>query len=297
MKGHDSSPKDQCHTSDRTCKHQIREQKSSSVNQHPDIQELICRRDDLGRRLGRPLARHKGTVKYDLYQKLNCELARARQRAQDALLVELQDKYDKEQPMLEVQRQLSGVKLSETVNHSLEQSEEVPLPQRRLIEALLTLPRPTLEEEMLRRTKAIDAITAYCLLDEGDTCRIAHEKRRRDSGPIDAEETEDSPKPKRESGSKPTLSQRELKLQAAVLSVSEEKRPLYCLICVGKSNLDLEKRTQTFKTHGDVTKHIKRKHLRYIADGDPVGCELCRLSLLHKMDFQRHAIDAHSTVT
>lgn len=204
---------------------------SSSVNQHPDIQELICRRDDLGRRLGRPLARHKGTAKYDLYQKLNCELARARQRAQDALLVELQDKYDQEQPMLEVQRQLSGVKLSETVNHSLEQYEEVPLPQRRLIEALLTLPRPTLEEEMLRWTKAIDAITAYCLFDEGDTCRIAHEKRRRDSGPIDAEETEDSPKPNRESGSKPTLSQRELKLQAAVLCIGRKTAVVLFHLC------------------------------------------------------------------
>jgi hypothetical protein len=32
---------------------------SSSVNQLPEIQDLIRRRDDLGRRLGRPLARHK----------------------------------------------------------------------------------------------------------------------------------------------------------------------------------------------------------------------------------------------
>jgi hypothetical protein len=37
------------------------------------------------------------------------------------------EKYDQEQPMLEVQRQLSGVKLS---NDSLEQFEEVPLPQK-----------------------------------------------------------------------------------------------------------------------------------------------------------------------
>jgi hypothetical protein len=50
--------------------------------------------------------------------------------------------------MLEVQRQLSGMKISETINGSLERSEEVPLLQKRLIEAILTLPRSTLEEEM-----------------------------------------------------------------------------------------------------------------------------------------------------
>jgi len=116
---------------------------SSSVNQLPEVQDLIRRRDDLDRRLGRPLAWHKGTVKYDLYQKLNRELAG---RARDALLKEILEKYDQEQPMLEVQRQLSGVKLS---NDSLEQSEEVLLPQKRLIEAFLTPPLPTLEEEML----------------------------------------------------------------------------------------------------------------------------------------------------
>jgi hypothetical protein len=75
---------------------------SSLVNKQPHIQDLIHRRNKLGRHIGRPLERHRGTVKYDVYKKLNQELAGARQRARDGLLAELQAKYDREAPMLEV---------------------------------------------------------------------------------------------------------------------------------------------------------------------------------------------------
>ncbi|EED11910.1 conserved hypothetical protein [Talaromyces stipitatus ATCC 10500] len=278
---------------------------SSSVNQLPEIQDLIRRRDHLGRRLGRPLSQHKGTVKYDLYQQLTKELGSARRRARDALLKEIQNQYDQEQPMLEVQRQLSGVKLSESVSHRLYQSEEIPLPQKRLSAALLTLPRPTLEGEMLRRTEAIDAIAAYCLFEEGDTCRIAHDKRQYSvHGPIDVTHKLSHPEVETKDQG---ISPQESKLHEAIRAVSMDsrsrnrkekvQRPLLCFLCVGNPNLDIVKRTQTFKAHGDVTKHIKRKHLKHIVEGNVVSCGVCGQTFLRKMELQRHASDAHSTVT
>jgi hypothetical protein len=78
--------------------------------------------------------------------------------------------------MREIQRQLSGVKLAEA-EKPLKCSKEVPTPQKRLMESLLTLPRPTIEEEMVRRTEAIDAVAAYSLFEEGDTCRLPRDKR------------------------------------------------------------------------------------------------------------------------
>jgi hypothetical protein len=38
----------------------------------------------------------------------------------------------------------------------------------------------------------------------------------------------------------------ELKLQAAIHSVSEDQKPLYCFICVGNPSLDFKRRTKTF---------------------------------------------------
>jgi transcription elongation factor Elf1 len=66
---------------------------------------------------------------------------------------------------------------------------------------------------------------------------------------------------------------------------------------VGNPNLDIEKRTQAFSAHGDVTKHIKRKHLKHIVEGKVLSCGICGETFLQKMHLQRHAIDAHSTVT
>lgn len=79
---------------------------SSSVNQDPEIADLIRRCDELSRQMGRPLSNHHGTEQYALYKKLNQEIAGARQRARNALLAQIQAKYDREQPMLSsVQKQ------------------------------------------------------------------------------------------------------------------------------------------------------------------------------------------------
>lgn len=59
---------------------------SSSVNQDPEIADLIRRRDELIRQMGHPLSNHHGTEQYTMYKKLNQEITGARQRARKALL-------------------------------------------------------------------------------------------------------------------------------------------------------------------------------------------------------------------
>lgn len=263
---------------------------SSSVNQQPEILALVRRRDDFRQQLGRPLSRHHGTAKYDAYQKLKQELACVRKRARDTLLSQVQKTYDQEQPMREVQRQLYGVKLGETINENLEHSEEVSLPQKRLIESLFTLPRTTLEEEMGRRTDAIDAVAAYCLFEEGDTCRLPRNQRSAGEGTMADYDGESS-----QSDGPGSLAD-EL-LEEAIRSVMKDERPRVCFICLGHPNLALGKRVRRFKTHGDVSKHIKRKHLRHSGADAAVACNLCGLKFPEVMHLQRHAYDAHSTVT
>jgi hypothetical protein len=282
-------------------------EQSSSVNELPEIQEIIRKRDEVSRRLGRPMSQHKETPDYKLHQKLTSQLSSMRQKARAELLKKIQYDYDQEQPMRELQLQLelaelnlpedelqqqlqlARSKFSNTVNRSLEGSDDLPRPLKRFAEAILTLPKPTLEEEMLRRTEAIDAGAEVCRFEEGETSRIAHNKRRRTEKAVD-DTTEHEPS---SDNSHPVL---ESKLQEAIRAVMNDTRPKYCFICVGNPNLDIEKRTQKFYEHGDVTKHIRRKHLKNMTVAESPACRIHSETFPHTQAFQRHAIDTHSTV-
>lgn len=74
---------------------------SSCVNQDPGTADLIRRRDELSCQMRRPLSTHHGTEQYTMYKELNQEIAGARQRTRNALLTQIQAKYDHKPPMLE----------------------------------------------------------------------------------------------------------------------------------------------------------------------------------------------------
>lgn len=268
-------------------------EQSCSVNQEPEIIRLMRQRDEIGRSLERPLSKNKGTPDYEMYRKLNRELAGARKRAQDTLLAHIQNKYDREQPMLEIKRQLSGIAPAGSSSKRLKCSTEVPVPQERLIKSLLTLPRPTIEEEMTRRTEAIDSVAAYCQFQEGDTCRLPRNKRSGGS----RKNIEIHDQRQLESELVDSSCQRDTPLELALRSAMKDHRPLFCFICVGQPDLDPTKRAQQFASHGDVTKHIKIKHLKKMVSSQSIACNICDKKFTEIMHFQRHASDSHKTVT
>jgi hypothetical protein len=101
------------------------------------------------------------------YQVLGREICNERQRQRSAVLKQKQAKWDLKHPVQEIEMQLSGLKFSEAVKSSLQLTDDMPLLQRRLVEAVLTLPGTTLEEETGRHNAAIDAVAAYCKFEEG----------------------------------------------------------------------------------------------------------------------------------
>ncbi|KAF4943558.1 hypothetical protein F66182_18733, partial [Fusarium sp. NRRL 66182] len=228
-------------------------EQSRSVNELPEIQDMIHKRDELTRRLGRPL---RGTPEYEPVQKLTNQLNGMKAKARKELLKKIRDDYDREQPMRQVKLQLelaslnlpedelqerlqsAWSKFSSTVNDALENSKDLPLVLKRFAEAILTLPKPTLGEELLRRTEAIDAGAAVCRFEEGRTSRKTHNKRRcAKKTAVEADDTPEHVLPD------PAL---EARLQEAIRAVSNDKRPKYCFICVGNPNLDIGLRTQQF---------------------------------------------------
>jgi hypothetical protein len=107
------------------------------------------------------------------YQKARRRLRSEKQRQRRLLLVDLVDRFKKEQPVIDSERQLSGKVVDEDTRDALEQSDQVTLEHLLLIDAILTLPETSLENENRQRIAAINAITAYCGVEEGPaSCRI-----------------------------------------------------------------------------------------------------------------------------
>jgi hypothetical protein len=182
--------------------------------------------------------------------------------------------------------QLSGLKFTEEVKSTLQITDDMPQPQRRLVETILTLPETTLEEEFARRNAAIDAVAAYCKFEEGGPPR--GRKPTKHSNPL----------PSLDVDPQVVAAQAEEKaLKAAMLSVFTAKRSLICFVCLGRKDLELAKRVYEFASPGDLTKHFKRKHLSQVKEKDRPDCNVCLMQLEHKMHFQNHALAIHGTVS
>ncbi|KAF2197852.1 hypothetical protein GQ43DRAFT_466094 [Delitschia confertaspora ATCC 74209] len=181
-----------------------------------------------------------------------------------------------------IQQQLLGVKFSDRIKTNLKRSPDRTAQHNRLIECVMSLPGSSLKEEAPRRSAAINAIVAYCHIEEGRTRRV-----QRATGLVKYDETV------RCDAVNPLVAA----LEAAKVSVYKEKRPTICFMCLGNEKSPIEKRIYSFRTSGDLSKHFKLRHLAKIKGDKGVGCDLCHVPLDDKMHLQRHAYDIHGTVS
>jgi hypothetical protein len=71
--------------------------------------------------------------------------------------------------------------------------------------------------------------------------------------------------------------------------VFKEKRLKVCFLCLGNKGLLLAQRIHLFSALGNLSKHFRHKHLKYIKSRKSLSCNLYKVSLLDKMQLQRHA--------
>ncbi|KAI9674630.1 MAG: hypothetical protein M1829_003712 [Trizodia sp. TS-e1964] len=116
-------------------------EESLSVNQDPVVRRLVAEREKWKRRFQGTATQQPG------YGIIGRAIFNTRQRLRAALLKYLQERWDPEHPGDEIERQLSALKLSQDVKTTLDQNNEMPLLQKRLAEAVMTLPGTTLFDE------------------------------------------------------------------------------------------------------------------------------------------------------
>jgi hypothetical protein len=262
---------------DPNCLQNLTREQSQSVDKHRRLRQLLAQRAKWNRRF-------KGAAtKQPEYGSLSSDIVNLRQRLRAALLKKLQDQWDIENSVNEVELQLSRLKFSNDLGTKVQVVDEMPLMQKRLIETVMTMPGTTVEEEFRQRNAAIDAIATYCYFQEGRAVAMPRERP-----------------PTQAKGVCPQLVAADTEkqaLSAAMLLVFTEERPTICFICLGEASLPFEKCVYSFTSPGDLTKHFKQKHLSNIRRGDWIGCKVCWMSLKHKMHLQNHAARIYRTVS
>ncbi|KAH6667257.1 hypothetical protein B0J14DRAFT_603092, partial [Halenospora varia] len=153
------------------------------------------------------------------YQKACRRLKSEKQRQRRLLLVDIVDRFKKEQPVIDSERQLSGKVVNEDTRDAFERSDQMTPEHLCLIDAILTLPETSLENEYQRRIAAVNGG-----VEEGPASRRIQRGRplKVDGPPVKAEEPD-------------ALSQ-------AILSIKTEKRPTICFLCVGNPALPVRER-------------------------------------------------------
>ncbi|KAL8799611.1 MAG: hypothetical protein Q9182_005762 [Xanthomendoza sp. 2 TL-2023] len=249
----------------------------AEVDRHPEVRLLRRRLKSLlqtFRDQKRSIASIKGTLLYSHYRQTYQALRNLRRRHEKALLTEVKERYKKEQPVIDIQRQLKGLPVAE--QEALRAAEYVFAERVQAIDALFTHARSSTEEECQRRVAAIDALIVLCKKQESQGFR-----RRRANIKVKEEQTSVSPPP--------DLSE----------TLPVECEATQCICCLGNEDLSVADRLKAFAARGDLKKHFHRKHLRHHPDGQPIACPhpWCDVTLDGAMHLQNHAEVVHQIRT
>ncbi|CAG8976664.1 hypothetical protein HYALB_00002180, partial [Hymenoscyphus albidus] len=233
----------------RPCK--LTTKHSTSVNRLPCIVKLIGRAKKFAEA---PL----DTQSNEKHQKACRRVTNEKQRQRRKLLVQIVDRFKKEQPVIDSERQLSGKVVHEETREALQRSDQMTPEQLLLIDSILNLPETTLEKEHQRRITAINAVTAYCGVEEGTPSRRVQIGQPANDMTVKPENLI-------------ALSSESI-LRKAVLSIKTDKRPTMCFLCVGNPNLTTRERVVSYANPGSLSRHFLRKHVKKLEKGNHVEC-------------------------
>ena len=249
----------------------------AEVTRYPDVRLLRRRLKSLLQKFRdqkRSIASTKGTLIYDHYRQTYQAHRNLKRRHEKALLTKVKERYKKEQPVIDIQRQLKGLPIAE--QEALHAAEYVFEERVHAIDALFTFATSSTEEECQRRVLAINALIALCKKQESQGFR-----RRKADVKVKEKQTSISPPPN----------------MSETLPI--ECKATQCIFCLGNEDLSAADRLKAFASRGDLKKHFHRKHLRHHPYGQPIACPhpRCDVILNSTMHLQNHAEVVHKTPT
>lgn len=209
-----------------------------------------------------------------------------KQRQKRLLLKEVKAKFNKEQPVIDSERQLLKEPIDIDSKDTLIQEDQMGPEHLCLVNAIITLPGTTLEKEYERRINAINAVVAYCTVEEGPATNRQ----------VNRPKAHSKDNAQKDAVSIPELSDAEI-LGTALSSVAVGERTDYCPICIGNPDLALRERTRKYATGGSLTRHVVRTHVHPLNEdkNDFVVC--CNVRMVTRKEILRHEEQRHRIVS
>jgi hypothetical protein len=206
------------------------------------------------------------------YKDINRQIDRVTKLEERASLKRIQEIYDYEAPIRDIQAQLAGN--LELIEHGASITADIKLAfqERYRIAKAFSEPPTNLSE----RISILDDMLALCSKQEAPKRRCS----QRICSSTEAQKQE--------------LQSLELKSQQKSITphLSLLIQPTECLFCLGKEGV----RSCQFATRASLTRHVDRIHLKHHPYGKPFDCPhpSCNgIKLVHVMHFKRHAFSVH----
>ncbi|KAF7122872.1 hypothetical protein CNMCM5793_000982 [Aspergillus hiratsukae] len=216
------------------------------------------------------------------------------QRQRNRLVRENLERYKNEQPVIDSERQLAGKVVDEEVMGALERTGYMTPQHMILIDTILTMPGSTVEKEYQRRIAAINAVIAFCDVEEGSPTRrpkTTQKGRAMDDLPS-------APPAKRQEC--PSSEEEKTTVSHAIASVcikARHERPTICFLCLGNPRMPERERVKNFHTPGSLGRHFVDIHVIPYPKDMRVKCSICKEELESKSALMNHAERVHGTVS
>jgi hypothetical protein len=241
----------------------------ASVEKDPELQSAIRWQVELEDRC----ARSDDPTLRALLEQQERNVNNTRRRLQERRRKEIRQEFSRKQAVIDIERQLTGGAVNDgPAREVLRKEFAMPPEQILLVETFFTWPTSdSLEDEWMRRNRAVAAGVQYCGFLEGGPLR----GRPKRPAPDNEESIADPPAKKQKRPERPTASVWEEKVGAVKKKATADK-PSACFQCL--------------KEYSDVygvKRHFKTSHLQ------DRKCNFCDLSLQHEMHLRLHAEEVH----
>jgi hypothetical protein len=245
------------------------------VEKDPELQAAVRRQGDLENQCDHSNQPNLRETLQDQERKVR----NLRRSLQEKRRKEVRRDFSRKQAVIDIQRQLTGRAVdNESAREVLRQEFTMPQQQILAVEAFLTWPvSDSLDDEWVRRNKAVAAAVQYCGFTEGGPLR-GRRKRSAPSG--DEGQLASAPPPKRKFGERSPVpvwqgTMVDSKGQA------KESKPVVCFQCC-----------KGYSDHNGVKRHFRASHLK---DRKCNSCDDTEFH--HQMHIQAHAHLVHQLRT